>query len=264
MKQHTHNCIKGLAPYESTQGILSIDNTTQKFRFFNSSGGLVLFVGTHACEKKDKNLLRMCQQNPRTGFSLIELMVSLTLFSIVMTVSLGTLLTLIDANTKAQALSSSMTNISFALDSISRNLRTGKDFHCADTSASVDANSDDRLHSVALTNLKGCNGGEAIIFTPGLDSEVRVGYRINGAQIEQWVDEKFFDDEWIPITSDEPPGAVTINTFSLSVVGEESVSGGDEIQPQISILIDGEVDAGLTEPTVFRIQTNVTQRILNY
>ena len=40
----------------------------------------------------------------KKGFTLIELMVSLTVFSIVMVVSIGTLLIMIDSNAKAQAL----------------------------------------------------------------------------------------------------------------------------------------------------------------
>lgn len=203
---------------------------------------------------------RQYQDSAKSGFSLIELMVSLSIFSIVMTISLGTLLTLIDANTKAQALSSSMTNISFALDSISRNLRTGKDFHCSDATLST---AEDGLHTyVSASDCE--DGGRAVIFTPGLDSDRRIGYRLNGTEIEQWVDEVGRDDEWVAITSDTPPGAVTINTLSFRVVGAESVSDGDEVQPQIAILIDGEVDAGLPEPTEFRVQTNITQRILNY
>ena len=67
------------------------------------------------------------------GFTLVELMVSLTIFSIVMMVSTGTLLVLIDVNAKAQALYSATSNLSFALDSMTREMRTGYHYYCDDS-----------------------------------------------------------------------------------------------------------------------------------
>lgn len=205
-------------------------------------------------------------RTPLMGFSLIELMVALTIFSIVMTISLGTLLTLIDANNKAQALSSAMTNLSFALDSISRSLRTGSEFYCSMSGNISDSDSQmNNLHSNPYNGTHDCSGGEAIVFTPGLDSSLRTAYRLDNNQIEQWVDANSGDpDGWVPITSNTPPGAVTVNALSFSVSGTDAVSDGDEVQPKITISIDGEVDSGLTNTTSFSIQTTVTQRILNY
>lgn len=252
----------GLAPYESTNDILQTVQTNIRRNSRASCMGPVPLKGKNALEMQGRFSNGQRTRIPLMGFSLIELMVSLSIFSIVMTISLGTLLTLIDANTKAQALSSSMTNISFALDSISRNLRTGKDYYCA---GDIDTGHDE-LHD-DYNGVNDCpNGNTVIVFTPGLNSEDRIAYRLNEAdhQIEQWVDVNGPDDTWVPITSNTPPGAVTINEFTITVVGSDPVSLSDEVQPQIAILIDGEVDAGLPEPTEFRVQTNITQRILNY
>ncbi len=208
------------------------------------------------------------QNREKGGFSLIELMVSLTIFSIVMTVSIGTLLVLIDANTKAQALSTAMTNISFALDSISRNLRTGTRFHCA-TASSMSATQDDRLitnfSSTSISDSSNCTGAgsndRGIVFTPGTDTKVRVGYRLSGSQIEQWVDKKNTADGWVPITSNQAPTAVEITALEFTLDGAANT---DTEQPRITILVQGEVDDGDGEPTTFQIQSNVTQRVLNY
>lgn len=231
--------------------------------------GLAPLQSIYNFDFRSKKLKKSRNSTSVTGFSLIELMVALTIFSIVMVISLGTLLTLLDANSKSQALSSSMTNISFALDSISRNLRTGFTFNCANGGSIPDSNPD-RLHNPPYDDTGSCvSGGDAMVFTPGSTAgsgvSERMAYRLNGNQIEQWVDVDGEDDGWVPITSNTPPGAVTIEKLRFTLDGEKSVGpGGDEEQPRISIYIFGSVDAGLDEPTEFMIQSNVTQRILNY
>src|SRR3990167_8812616 len=64
------------------------------------------------------------------GFTLVELIVSIGLFSIVMLVSVGALLALTGANRKAQALQSVMNNLNIALDGMVRSIRMGSDYHC--------------------------------------------------------------------------------------------------------------------------------------
>jgi prepilin-type N-terminal cleavage/methylation domain-containing protein len=200
------------------------------------------------------------RKNTEYGFSLIELMVSLTIFSIVMTIAFGTLLVLIDANAKAQALSSSMTNLSFAIDSMTRNLRTGKEFHCASSySSSVMPDADDVQDCPSSLN------ASFIAFTPGFETNRRIGYRLSNGRIEQIIDRTGSTDSWVPITSDQPPAAVTVTTLKFIVDGSEgNITANDDEQPNISILISGTVSNGLEEPTSFQIQSRVTQRVLNY
>ena len=64
------------------------------------------------------------------GFTLVEMIVSLALFSMVVTVSVGALLVLIASNEQLQAEQSVMTNLSFALDSMAREIRTGTNYFC--------------------------------------------------------------------------------------------------------------------------------------
>ncbi len=83
-----------------------------------------------------KKLFRnnMNKINGSAGFTLIELMVSLTLFSITMLISVGTLLILIDINAKAQAMYSSTTNLAFMLDNMTREIRMGYAYNCSTVS----------------------------------------------------------------------------------------------------------------------------------
>lgn len=66
----------------------------------------------------------------RAGFTLVEMVVSLAIFSIVAVVALGALVKIIDTNKKAQTLQSSITNLNFALESMSREMRVGTSYYC--------------------------------------------------------------------------------------------------------------------------------------
>lgn len=209
---------------------------------------------------KDVSILE--RQRRERGFSLVELMVSLSIFSIVMTLSVGTLLVLIDANAKAQALSSAMTNITFALDSMTRNIRTGSNFHCTSASAST-------LTTGSLPNsdsIQDCAGGNtALVFTPGQDLTTRIAYRFNSTagSIEQRID-RGAAGSWVPITSTQLPVGVTISTVRFVVEGVQDTTSNDAGQPRASFLVRGYAQNGLSVPTPFEIQSRVTQRILDY
>ncbi len=184
------------------------------------------------------------------GFSLIELMVSLTVFAIVMVVSTGTLITLIDANAKAQALSSAMTNISFALDSMTREMRMGYHYSCKNT----DESTTEALGSINTTT--NCtSGGNFIAFTRERD-DVRMGYRLVGNVLEQ----KIGGGNWVPLVASD----VIIDTFKLVVKNTNTYNGtGDENQPTIDLILDGYVNNGLETNTDFNIQTHIVQRRLD-
>ncbi len=197
----------------------------------------------------------------QSGFSLVELMVSLTIFSIVMTVSIGTLLVLIDANAKAQALYSSMTNMSYVMDSITRNIRTGYDHYCGPISASQSQENTARF----TPGSNDCtNGGvESIAFTRESD-DIRIGYRLKNNRIEQNVATDVNNTRtkgWVAVTADD----VRVDSFEFKVVGtDDAVNDGDSTQPRISLFIDGKVNNGLETDTDFSLQTTVTGRILDY
>ena len=66
----------------------------------------------------------------KNGFTLIVVLVSVALFSIIMVVALGSLVALSSAVRRAEALDTATNNISAALDSVSRAVRTGNTYHC--------------------------------------------------------------------------------------------------------------------------------------
>jgi prepilin-type N-terminal cleavage/methylation domain-containing protein len=68
------------------------------------------------------------------GFTLIEMIISLGIFTVVALVAVGALLKVLDANTKAITFKTTINNMNFALESMSREMRVGKTYHCNDGS----------------------------------------------------------------------------------------------------------------------------------
>ena len=187
------------------------------------------------------------------GFSLIEMMVAVTIFATVMMIGVGALLSLVETNRRAQAINSVMSNLNSATESITRAIRVGTTYHCR-TSSTPPAPS-------ALSQPQDCasGSGRMIAFesATGSTSDVndQVVYRINGTQLERSLDA---GATWVALTAPE----VTIDAFEIFVVGAEPLSGGDMIQPRVVMRIDGSasIPGG---STTFSVQAGTTQRLLD-
>jgi prepilin-type N-terminal cleavage/methylation domain-containing protein len=70
----------------------------------------------------------------KRGFTLIEMIIALMIFSIVAVVALAALVKIVDANKKAQTTQDAVLGLSFALESMSRELRTATTIRCETTS----------------------------------------------------------------------------------------------------------------------------------
>ena len=89
-----------------------------------------------------------------SGFTLVEMIVAVALFAVVMLISVAALLSLVDANRKAQALQSVMNNLNIALDGMVRAVRMGSNYRCNVQSPPIETPAD-------------CtNGGTVLYFTP--------------------------------------------------------------------------------------------------
>jgi len=187
------------------------------------------------------------------GFSLIELMVSLSIFTIVVTMSVGSLLVLIDANAKAQNMQQVMTNITFALDSIAREVRTGSGFYCSNTSTSLDEfTTQDCMNGEYLSLVE---GGSSLT---GGASDSRIYFRYNSS--DKTVDRRIGSSgTWFPLTSAE----ITVTDMSFYVYNSESGAEGNDKQAYVTIFIEGHAGQLESVDTSFAMQTTVAKRILD-
>jgi len=185
------------------------------------------------------------------GFTLIEMMVSVAVFTIVMTVALGALLSMSESDRKAQTIKSVINNINFSVDSMSRSIRTGYIYHC-DSAVSP------------VTSPRDCTGTPSTSFAyRPADSLNTIVYRLETSNaalcgqpasrvgcIVRSVDGGL---NYSPITSAE----VYIDTLNFYVTGTASAV----IQPKVTILISGVVNMNAEQNSVFNLQTSVTQRL---
>jgi len=66
----------------------------------------------------------------KNGFTLLEMIVSLGIFSIIAVIAVGSLVRITSLNRQAQSLQSAMNNMNYILESMSREMRFGSKFKC--------------------------------------------------------------------------------------------------------------------------------------
>ena len=191
-------------------------------------------------------------QKNKSGYTIIETMIAVSLFIIIVSMGMGALLNANVLDNKSQNMRSIMDNMSFAMEDMSRNLRTGYNYHC--------------INDGIFTNLsvpKSCpNKGGAIAFEPSDGNPITPDqwvYKIESSDggitfnIFKSVDS---GTNWIQLN----PSEVVINSFSgFTVFGAEPSSSGDVQQPFVKIQLVGTITYQKVV-TPFYLQTSVSQR----
>lgn len=195
----------------------------------------------------------MQNRNPalgKKGFTLIELLVATAVFTIVMVVALGALLALSEANRRAELLNASVNNLDFALDTMSRTIRTGVNYHCG-SSGTLATPADCSLTPSSFIAVLAADGS-------------KVAYCLDGTTIKRqsiapgvagFLGNDCTDtSKYIPLTSPD----VIVTNLSYYVIGAPLA---DAKQPKATILISAYVVTKPGQKSYFNVQTSVTQRI---
>ncbi|MBV9349302.1 MAG: prepilin-type N-terminal cleavage/methylation domain-containing protein [Patescibacteria group bacterium] len=192
------------------------------------------------------------EKGTRRAFTLVEMMVAVSIFAIVMLVGVGALLALVQANARAEAINSVMNNLNAALDSMSRTIRVGTTYHCETSPvpplpATLAVPQDCAGGGGKLLALEGANGD------PNNPND-QIVYRLNGTQLERSL-AAGANGTFVAITAPE----VSIDKFEFYVVGAPR---GDNLQPRVLMHIQGsaKVPGGTT---IFTVQASVVQRLLD-
>lgn len=192
------------------------------------------------------------------GFTLIEMLVSVAVFSMVMVVALGALLSLSEANRKAELLSEATNNFNSAIDSMTRSIRTGSQYH-GDCNGGL-------LHTT-----HDCQATPATLFAylpngATLDSQI-TAYKFSATGCTNGVPGCIMRSQdggitYSSITS--PDIVITSLKFYVvgSTVGPQSFGSVTlNVQPKVVILITGYVTVKGSQTSNFNVQTSVTQRL---
>lgn len=210
------------------------------------------------------------------GFTLIEILVSLAIFSVVAVIAIGALVRVTSANRQAQAIQSGVNNVSFIVDTISREMRVGTTYDCIHTGGDlsaqiIDPNSVGFKACPLFTNSSGdviiafdssnvdpnspsCNLIYAYLFHVGTATttiykaqQTSCNETIEGINNVTQGQAGFF-----PILSPN----VNITDYSVGIFG----GSGQQPFPWVFLRLKGYVGLRVQDQSVFDVQTSISQR----
>jgi len=205
------------------------------------------------------------------GFTLIEMMVSVSIFTIVMIAGIGMLFTVSDAYNSTRARGNAMNALGVALENMSRTMRTGVGFDC-DPAATpsqeiAKGRRDECTFSQGGSTAVGSENTIKFLDQDGVWTEYEFiedgDPDTNDGYVEKTV--RFFDDGSGAETSSESSRMVTSSDFvniTDVVFYIDGLSPNDGVQPIITIVVGGQTTfRRATED--FTLQTTVVQRVLD-
>lgn len=165
------------------------------------------------------------------GYTLIELIIAVGLFALIMTLASGAYFVMIGINRQTQSITAGINDLSFALETMTRGIRTGADYSC---SGSGDCP----------------NGGSSFSFM-----------NANGAQVSYSLSSSAI---WATVNGVSSPltdaSAVTMTSLTFYVSGTARPPS-DYTQPHVTITVSGTISPGRGKPPEpFTVETGATMR----
>lgn len=167
------------------------------------------------------------------GFTLMEVMVSVTIFTIIVTIGMGALITIFKTLQKTRADRQVIDSISYVMDTMTRRIRTGKDFQDSDIGIGIKFVDQD---------------GYTVQFYNDVDNGISRIYMIDGSS----------DTEVLPV--DITPENFEVDGFIFEIIG---TNPSDDVQPVVAINLKGIVING-QQKSKLAVQTIVSQRLLDF
>lgn len=191
------------------------------------------------------------------GFTLIEMLVALSLFTIVITIAAGAFLALISVSKGVQSEQTVMTTLTFVLDSMTREIRTGSNYWC-NTRAALQT-------PAATTAYRDCINGDAGLSL--IESGSSITSAAGNKRIAYYFDTTSSTAKTImrKVGTNAPQSIVssgiTLTSVEFFVTGTErfDINQTNITQPSVTIVLQALDDAGVTTT----LQTTVTQRELD-
>lgn len=197
------------------------------------------------------------------GFTLIEILVSVALFSVVMVVALGALLALSSATRRAEAINTAVNNLASALDTMTRNIRTGTEYYCGSGGAGNNTNNCTLAPQFTFLSADGANAVTYCLSDNGSTCDYSGSTAAaltcatgKSCSILRCITAKgsVCAGPYLPLTTPE----INVSFLGFTVTG---AARGDQTQPRVTILMSGSIPVTATQTSTFNLQTTVTQRI---
>jgi prepilin-type N-terminal cleavage/methylation domain-containing protein len=178
--------------------------------------------------------------NGKKGFTLVELLVSISIFAVVMVVSMGSILLILNSNRKSEAIRSVLDNLGSTMDDMTRSMRFGTNYHCGS--------------SGTLTLPQNCLAGDTSVTI--LDSSgTQITYKLSNGRIARTIGGTDYY-----LTSPD----TNVQTLTFFVFGAPPYSTPDLSQPEIIIVVKGVAGVNTTSQAPFSLETAVSQRKLDF
>lgn len=177
-----------------------------------------------------------------SGFTLVELIVSVAIFSIVVVIAMAAYLSLISLDRKARATNDIMTNLSFVMEGMSRSIRTGTNYDCGGIGSIADC-----PNGASYFSFVDENGQTDTYLLNTVDGTIRT---CQNASVCTANSATVLTDPRINVTN-----------FTFYTQGS---APGDGLQPRVIFVISGTITPDTTSaPVSFTIEGGATQRVLD-
>ena len=183
----------------------------------------------------------------KQGFTLIEVMVSVTIFTIITTIGLGALLSTVTASRQAQAERSALDSLNFVVDAMSREIRTGSKYSPSGLPASgPTGNNGASSVNFSFVNQDGCD------VTYALDTSGSSGF------IKRRRSDACGDGTFHALTDTR---ILNVTGLLFRVRGANNTVSDTE-QPFVTFTVSADARSSQQEASIV-LQSSVTQRLLD-
>lgn len=198
------------------------------------------------------SFIKKFPKNDNKGFTVLELLVATTLFTVVVTSVASSFIGIIDSYRKATAMRLVMDNLNASIESVVRGLKTGTTYHCGNggtITQPLDCASGASYVAFETATGRSSSAGDQVVYCLGGTA----GCPATANQIFRSTDG---GATFLAVTP--APPAVSITQLLFFVTG---TTINDNTQPRAVIVVRGTA-AGTNQKsaTSFSIQTSVTQR----
>jgi prepilin-type N-terminal cleavage/methylation domain-containing protein len=207
--------------------------------------------------RKLQSKMNIYTASPLRGFTLIEMIVAIGVFTVCVVLIVGALISLNNASRKERAIRVAMDNVGAAIDSMSRNIRMGSKIHCGCGTSGSPATAGDTTFPGEPRNCTTSGAGDSCLAFEGQDgsdtaANDQIVYKLLNGQIWRSTDS---GSNYLAMTAPE----LNINKLTFYVDGADKGLN----QPVVRIILRGVAGRGaITTP--FLVQTSVSPRVPNY
>ena len=180
----------------------------------------------------------------KKGFTIIEVLVSSALFFIIISSGLVAFSTFLKFYELANKKRISLHSLSFAVEEISREARVGHDYIQKDL-------------STGHISIDSPQRATRIHFRRGIVGTDEVGF-IESCREVNFVGCTVLSDDWVPLTD---INIINITDLQINPLTSANIDG--IAQPRLSIFVSGVYETRAGETEEIRLQTQITQRILD-